>query len=350
MMLNPGMYFYENSSTSRLKSGEEEIHTNRLNGWSATRLGWFRLIKNQWTFDGHESKLAESHKVKVDDCKGQRYSETYNNAEYYCVKNKSGIWCHQSVDAIISDQKIEKLWINSVVLPNHENGVDRQVVVNVGNESPSVSVDISLDSKMELKFLFHESSVQNFSGLMILDKNSNKYFNVTYINAKGTLLGRVYTSDSKKTSIRSFSSEVVHENPNLPLTNFSDLIRLPPEVKSSKYICISASGKKTKEICNWVEYYPVPVEYIYKPTGWNPNEGNCPGCNEFTWNNFLKYLDPREWFNGVTSFGEVFSLVLEVGFYIIIIFLVIFVCRRCVCPFMKVVLCCPSPTPQKTIV
>jgi hypothetical protein len=43
------------------------------------------------------------------------------------------------------------------------------------------------------------------------------------------------------------------------------------------------------------------------------NQGDCRNCNEIAIDNILKYLNPREWFNGVGSTSETLVMVFEVS-------------------------------------
>lgn len=336
-VLSPDMYFYSNdkSTSSQLQSGKR-IPINKLYDWSTNHIGWFRLLNDTWMLNDHLAKLPNSHKVSVSNCMEQKYSISYSNVQYYCIKNKTRISCNKDADMTNSEYSIAQNWISRIVLPHQENGVERQIIVEMGQKSPSIGVTLNMDSRIELRFLHHESDVKDFSALIVLDKRSNKFLRITYVGAKGTVTGIVYSSDAN----RVFSSEIVNDDKQSALLkNFTDTISLSPEIRSSKNVCIRPYGKPKKEICKLIEYHSIPLEFVYEKNEWMPYTGDCPGCNEFTLNNILKYLDPRQWFNNVTSIGDLFSRLVDVAFYFVLFILILFVCRRCFCPFLKVLLC-----------
>lgn len=94
-----------------------------------------------------------------------------------------------------------------------------------------------------------------------------------------------------------------------------EYVRLP--------LCCSHPG-----ICKLLSFDEVPLRDYIVPHEWvrhasdvllnqtfqASHQGDCPGCNQFSVKNLMRYLNPHEWFNGVTSATEVAALALEVHF------------------------------------
>lgn len=341
--LDSGMYFYQinddtlnNVVNSQLRNG---VPVNELYEWNTGKLGWFRLQDDRWTVANGWLEIQDAHHVQVEHCKDQRYTDNYKAHYYSSVgKNNKTSSIDDQTGVYIGHTVIEsEPWIDSIILPNSDKkGFERQVIVST-KESPTITINLNLNSQVELKFFFHESDVKDFTAVIHLDKYSSKYLNLTIIEGKGTLLGAVYKNEKKQNSDLAFSTNI--DAVDGRLRNSTIILLLPSDVNSSRYLCLHPTDKSNLELCKWIEYHAVPLEHIDISREWYNNQGECPGCNEMTWNSFLQYLNPKQWFDGISSASEAFAMIVEIGFYLIVIIIVIAICKRCVCPFLKLIVC-----------
>lgn len=335
--LDSGMYFYENqTSNSKLRTG---VPINELYEWNTGKLGWFRLQDEHFTVANGWLEIQDAHHVQVEHCKDQRYTDNYK-AHFFSNQGKNATKTEeQAIAGVYLGHTVEESepWIESILLPSGALGVDRQIVVDT-KEAPTISIDLTLNSKVELKFLFHNSELKDFFGVIQLDKHSNKFINLTLIDAKGTLFGALYRDSDKKLADLAFSANVESVKRAIS-TNSTFLLVLPSNTDSTRYVCLHPSERIGDEVCKWIEYDSVPLEHIDIKVGWTENLGDCPGCNEMTWSSFFNYLNPKQWFDGISSASEAFAMTLEIGFYILVFIAITCVCRRCLCPVMKMLVC-----------
>ncbi len=170
--LKQGMYFIRDTE----RTFRHGVPVNELHEWSLGKLGWFRLNnKGAWNIRSGWVKLQDAHHVSVQDCKDQKYTDSFN-AEYYVSnsehseKGKIGNFhLGYYVDSL-------EPWIlsGSVSNPNRS----REAVVTI-RDSPFLTLDILMENKPVLKFYHHSSKFQDFHGRVQLDKVSfscNMYF------------------------------------------------------------------------------------------------------------------------------------------------------------------------------
>lgn len=329
--LKEAMFFYElNNNDASLKTG---VPLNELYEWNIGKLGWFRYQDDiqQWTVRNGWIKLQDAHHAQVENCKGQIYTETYN-ADYYTTKSEEVVYMGRTVEE-------EEPWVERTFVDS-----ESRYVVVVHSDSPSVSLDLTMNNRLNIKMVHHSSDLKDFSGQIQLDKFSNKFLNITYYEAKGTLIGSVYKTETKIESDMVFSSYVN----SLIQTNLSSIIMLPSAINSSKWVCVHPVDRPEREICRWLLFQAQPLDWFEVPYVWTHNQGDCPGCNEMTFNNFLQYLNPAKWFNGITNSAEAVAVGVEVIFYLVVIVIVIAVCRKCICPLIHWSVCKGGPPLRKS--
>lgn len=333
--LKEAMYFYElHSKDASLRTG---VPLNELYEWNMGKLGWFRFQDDsqQWAVRNGWIKLQDAHHAQVVNCKDQTYAENYN-AEYFTTKNEDAVYMGSTVEE-------EEPWVERTFIAVNGTTNWRHVIV-VHSDSPSISLDLTMNNRLNLKLIHHSSDLKDFSGQIQLDKFSNKYLNVTYYDAMGTVIGALYKSETKLESDMVFSSYINSMKP----TNLSSVIMLPSTVNSSKWVCVHPVDRQEHEICRWLLFQAQPLDWFVVPSVWTRNQGDCQGCNEMSFNNFLQYLNPAKWFNGITNSAEAVAVGVEVVFYLILIVVIIAVCRRCVCPLLHWSLCKGEPSLRKT--
>uniref|UniRef100_A0A915J4D3 Uncharacterized protein n=1 Tax=Romanomermis culicivorax TaxID=13658 RepID=A0A915J4D3_ROMCU len=391
--LNSGMYFYSNESvhdlqtqsygsrTIELKSG---VPVNEQYEWNTGKLGWFRLSSNgHWNILNGWLELQDAHHVTVDDCKSQKYRENYK-AHYYSTPTNSDV--NNSIRSILNgnpQSKINSLfmghsvkdqepWIRELSLTaspkdGNENVLEiRQIVVET-KDSPSIGIRLSLDSKINFRMLFADSFLSDgFRATIFVDKFSNRFLNISFAGgnlATGTLIGTLFKDDRNSMSDIAFSLHVgpaANQNSDNETSRLETqtspfkrhfLISVPPSISSDRYLCLYPNDKPDFKICKLASYSAQPLEDIQIVRRWQLTKGRCEGCNEFTWNSFVGYLNPKQWFDGVSSFVEALALAVEITFYIFVIACLICLCKKCLFPVLSYCLCSsgkwwPKRTPK----
>ena len=89
--------------------------------------------------------------------------------------------------------------------------------------------------------------LQNVKFARILDRESNRYLNVSFVSARGTLIGSIYATEQRQKVDVAFSTYV---GTSLP-SNFNTILTLPAKVNGSRYVCFHPSGQPDQELCKW---------------------------------------------------------------------------------------------------
>ena len=79
------------------------------------------------------------------------------------------------------------------------------------------------------------------------------------------------------------------------------------------------------------------------PHRWQTNTDECIGCNEVAVANFIQYLNPKQWFDGIGSTSESLALIFELAVYAVVVLLVIALIRKCIWPLFRWTFCTSSP-------
>ncbi|KAK6025020.1 hypothetical protein OSTOST_09091 [Ostertagia ostertagi] len=218
--------------------------------------------------------------------------------------------------------------------------LQRQVIVTHA-EGTNLHVTLQVNGEVDghrLVFFHNSSRISDFTGTIIVDSRSNKYFNVTVYGASGKINGAVkYSTERDSDEIFSFTT-YVHD---LNASNRSMIIPMPAIVESgSRMICMYADEQREEQaVCRIVQYYETPLEIDIEQNTWHEMVGSCPSCNQINLTGFSKYLNPMSWVNGVSSLGEFVMMATDVLVYVCVLVVVYVVLTKIIIPICKCWIC-----------
>jgi hypothetical protein len=233
-------------------------------------------------------------------------------------------------------------WIRSVNIINPST--DRHITISHG-EGTLLIVTITMEQSQPYSILHHSSHLSTFNGSINVDKQSNRYLNLTFaIGTRGTLIGNIYTTDDRRRADIVFSTYISSSDTNQS-TNI--IIGIPSNVNSSRFVCFHPSGSiDCCEQCHWLPYYAEQLQWYLVANSWQTNIGDCIGCNEIGIDNFVQYLNPKQWLNGFNSTSETIAFAFEITVNLLVLIVIFILVRKCIWPMIRWILC-TSPSPKK---
>ncbi|KHJ91465.1 hypothetical protein OESDEN_08671 [Oesophagostomum dentatum] len=249
-------------------------------------------------------------------------------------------------------------WIQSARI---YDGSQRQVIVTHA-EGTNLHITLQVNGDNEghrLVFFHNSSSIADFTGTIIVDSRSNRYFNVTVYGASGKINGAVkYSTQRDSDEIFSFTTYVHDLNVSfssivayirvrklgellVQASNRSMIIPLPAVVESGpRMICMYADEQREEQaVCRIVDYHETPLEIDIEHNTWHEMVGSCPSCNQINLTGLSKYLNPMSWVNGVSSLGEFVMMVTDILVYVCVLVVVYVVLTKIVIPICKCWIC-----------
>ncbi|CAB3405205.1 unnamed protein product [Caenorhabditis bovis] len=335
--LETGMYFTRTSPGGEF----EELRRQPLNEISDNnfdRLGWYRMDEaGRFHVNNGVVKMDDIHKAKVKNCKEQTYrsilaANNYMPGHFNLTK---------PLDLLLP-------WIQSARI--YDNSARQAIVTHA--EGTNLHITLHLDDDMDGLVFFHNASrIRDFSGTIIVDSRSNRFFNLTVYEASGKIDGSVkFAADERSANIHTFTTYVS----DLRAANRSMIIPLPAIVEPGpRTICLKADEMAERDsICRVIEYHESPLEIDLVEGKWHEMIGSCPTCNQVNFNGMMKFLNPAHWIKGISSLGDgvmlVTDLVVYLGvliiLYLLITKLIIPLVRCWVCP---TTFCCSSSSSSK---
>ncbi|CAD5213036.1 unnamed protein product [Bursaphelenchus okinawaensis] len=394
--LDAGMYFVENLGMGQFGQLRRQA-LNEITEHSFEKLGWFRISpEGTANIPGGFVLMDKIHRAKSEHCVNQRYQSILDanfyvnsediafNSSYSRGLGKSGttsvpvnqlgqnaISKTSKEQGIISDinhvsdsatqlatnsrnqdsaqnsnqdtalvttafslaESLDRQlnWIKSATIFGHS---ERHVVVT---ENDGAYLEISLNSKEPntvLDFIHNASVITDFSALILVDKLSNSMLNISVFNSTGILHGYVkHMSDEYGTTIDSFTIRV----PASPDGEEKHvLIRIKPyEANTQHTVCLRPDDGDGTEICRNVASVHFDLETQTVHNQWQDTTGACEECNKFTVNGFLQSLNPVAWIKDIHSVTDGLNLAVNLGAFLICIFLIYFLLFKVVIPVIN---------------
>ncbi|KAK5972803.1 hypothetical protein GCK32_006456, partial [Trichostrongylus colubriformis] len=314
--LQPGMYFFR-EGTHELRGF---VPINDIGESSLEKLGWMRYTDGKWDIRNGLVKIKQAHHVNVADCKQQIYTSTINGEQLVLVSGNDVDESYDLGRALTDDP-----WIETAVYQ------DRAVRVE---HAEGTSITVHMTSETRPHMLRHISQLESFDGTIQVDRDSNRYLNISFIGSKGTLIGNIFSSEKRDQIDMAFSVQG------------KSIISIPSSINSSRYICFHPSGDMKGEICKWFKYETQRLNSYRVAHRWQRGQGDCGGCNERGVESFLTSLDPRQWFNGISTPVEAFTMAVEVVIAICLVLLFFAICTKCLIPLLRCTFSVSS-TPKK---
>uniref|UniRef100_A0A0N4UPC8 G8 domain-containing protein n=1 Tax=Dracunculus medinensis TaxID=318479 RepID=A0A0N4UPC8_DRAME len=291
------------------------------------KLGWLRREEGIWVIRNGIIKITDSQHITIENCKSQRYLTRYN-ADYFLTDSND-------ISQMDLGFRVDELsWVERVLISSNTRSIR---VLHA--EGTVVHLTITTDKKPLI--VQHTSQIRSFDGFLRMDDKSNRFLNLSLIDVKGTLIGYIHQSEEKTKTEWSFSVEVGSFLKHHFITTIGGI---PPEINNDRYVCIHPAGDINAEKCKWLQYEADPLRQVRYTPRWQIGIGDCPGCNERGFDNFLQKLDPRQWLNGLDSTTEIVTCALEVTLAIATFLTTVLIFTKCVIPLARWVICLASPS------
>uniref|UniRef100_A0A8R1TJN2 Uncharacterized protein n=1 Tax=Onchocerca volvulus TaxID=6282 RepID=A0A8R1TJN2_ONCVO len=289
--LETGMYFAANNPDSEMDELRQQI-INEINENNFEKLGWFRKdTLGHFVIRNGKVKIQKIHLAKVENCKDQK-SQSFLDAHHYVDYNDP-----ENPERFALEAAVKRIypWIRSAKVVN---GSGRHVVVT-HSEGTNVEVVLQLhEEKYGLSFVHDFSKMDDFSGTIIVDFKSNRFFNLTVYNATGIIHGTVKMSTDKSSSDEFHFTTYIGDVRN---TNKTLIVPLPALIDGGdRMICLHADNDSNEqEICRIIAFKEVALEINLLENTWREIAGHCPECNKLTMGGFLSNFNPINWANDV---------------------------------------------------
>uniref|UniRef100_A0A183BVQ8 Uncharacterized protein n=1 Tax=Globodera pallida TaxID=36090 RepID=A0A183BVQ8_GLOPA len=359
--MEPGMYFYkieDAESGHRLRDG---VALNGPGESSLEKLGWFRWERGQgWVVRKGLEKITQAQHVSVEDCKAQRYRATFN-AEQLVLRGHSEIdggsssADEPSTDAINGKEadgteEMSNFDLGNLVEVEPWAGAvrtgEREVVLE---HAEGVALTLTLRTESWPRIIHHRSQLSDFSGSIVLDKESNLYLNLTFFNARGTLIGQIFSSQDSLSVMESIFSIDISKN-----TQRKSQRVVATSVRSPRLVCFYPMGSLEGRKCHRLDFVRQPLQDNPPMTDqWQRQRSECQGkgvqpnlfplkqqlsgCNERGVESFLTSLDPRQWLDGLNSPAELFTCLVELVLCLVLLLLAVLLMTKCVFPLCRCV-------------
>ena len=160
----PGLYFWRIGETTADEKPvlRGDIAINDLGEGSLDKLGWFRLENNAWTIPNGLAKLTQAQHIQIENCKAQSYSTTLIGEQYVLQGHKKF-----NLGAAVNDDP----WVAGVEIGS------RSVKIDHGE---GTSLLLTLKATAQPRAVHHISQFSGFNGSIQLDKESNRFLNLTF--------------------------------------------------------------------------------------------------------------------------------------------------------------------------
>ncbi|XP_003368016.1 hypothetical protein Tsp_14947, partial [Trichinella spiralis] len=224
------------TTTDKLPRGVPE----RPDEWDR-QMGWVGMKNSHWIeHHCHLLELSQQH-VQVDDCKRQIYTVDYN------ARHSGGVGQPNFGTSVQENEpwiRRVRSQLNSVEIEHRRSPtVDVQVQIN-GTQFANVSVS------------HRDSVLSDFEASIVVDSTNNRYLNLTLHNARGMLLGTVYTDESSQTAELAFSLRATEQSDNSG-TVHTVRLALPPEVNGTRRVCLEVNPETS--VCRTANYVVQPT-------------------------------------------------------------------------------------------
>ncbi|KAL6734473.1 hypothetical protein Aduo_005011 [Ancylostoma duodenale] len=226
--LQPGMYF--------LREGTHEIRgyvpINEIGESNLEKLGWMRFSEGKWDIRNGNVKLKQAHHIIVADCKQQQYTSTINGEQMVFVVGNDIEESYDLGRALTSDP-----WIETAVYQGRDVRVEH---------AEGTSITVYMTSETRPHMLRHISQMESFDGMIQVDRDSNRYLNISFLGTKGTVIGNIFSSEKKDQIDMVFSVQGMKPNA-------STAIGWPTDGKVGRENVLGATSEAWKASCRrWI--------------------------------------------------------------------------------------------------
>ncbi|KAK0394580.1 hypothetical protein QR680_000816 [Steinernema hermaphroditum] len=332
--LESGMYFVRNTINGAENEDLRRQPLNEITENNFDRLGWYRKDDDgKYYVNNGVVKISRIHSAKVENCQEQAYKSILD-ANHYIDKNSA------EPERFVLADTVDRIytWVQSARLYD----VSRRHAIVTHSEGTNLQVSLELNNDIHnnqiLSFFHNSSRILDFTGTIIVDPHSNRYFNLTVYQTSGILNGvvkRSTTADSDEDF--SFTVFVSDLNPS----NKSYVVPLPAMVTGGdRMICMRPDeSPEERALCRIIAYRENPLIVDLAHNSWSELVGHCPECNQISMDGFIKYLNPVSWMNGINNIQDFIMMITDVFLYIIILFVTYVLVVKCLLPLVQCWLC-----------
>ncbi|KAM3719533.1 Cell fusion protein [Dirofilaria immitis] len=287
--LESGMYFAANNPDNEMDQLRQQT-INEINENNFEKLGWFRKdALGHFTVRNGKVKIQRIHLAKVENCKDQK-SQSFLDAHHYVDYSDP-----ENPERFALEAAVERIypWIRNAKVSDEST---RHVVVT-HSEGTNVEVALQLhEETYSLSFLHDFSKMDDFSGTVIVDFKSNRFFNLTVYNATGIIHGTVKKTTDKSSADEFHFTTYIGDKRS---TNKTLIVPLPALIDSGdRMICLRAdNGSYEQDICRIIAFKEVALEINLLENTWKEIDGHCSECNKLTMGSFLSNFNPINWAN-----------------------------------------------------
>ncbi|CAI4223912.1 unnamed protein product [Auanema sp. JU1783] len=324
--VTPGMYFVRDG-TNEVRSG---VPINDIQTSDLGKLGWLKYKDGKWSVSNGPAKIKEKYHMDVHDCKAQIYSSTFNG-EQVVISSSDEDQLNFHLGQPLSDDP----WIRTAAVQ------DRVVRVE---HAEGVTIMIHMITETRPNILKHTSQLGDFNGAMHLGDNSVRSLKLNFSRARGTIFGRIFTSETKKDQLDMALSIQIGDSDT---RNHTSTISLPASIDGKRYICFHPSGDEEGELCKWINFEVEDLKTYSQAHTWQTGKGICERCNERGPEAIWAVLDPRSYMDGINSPKELIAFVFEATLVVVLILAVILVCTKCLIPLARCSLHVPRVSSKK---
>uniref|UniRef100_A0A0N5AP13 LAM_G_DOMAIN domain-containing protein n=1 Tax=Syphacia muris TaxID=451379 RepID=A0A0N5AP13_9BILA len=333
--LESGMYFARSNPGGEMDELRKQ-KINEVNENNFDYLGWYRKDSTgRFVVRNGEVKMQKIHLAKVVNCREQK-SRSYLDASHYVDRTDDEV-----DEKFVLEEPVDRVypWIKSAQV---HDGSSRQAVV-IHSEGTNLEIILQMnDVDHNLSFYHDFSRLGDFTGTIIVDFKSNRYFNVTAYNATGILYGTVKKSIDRR-SLDDFSFTTYIDS--LRSANKTLIVPMPEMIGGGdRMICIRPDdGLPETETCRIVPFREDPLEINLLENTWREVGGYCPDCNKISVSGFLSNLNPLNWADGALSLSKLIMVTGDFLLYCFCIIVAYVIITRCLFPLTRCLLCPVTP-------
>uniref|UniRef100_A0A915Q164 Uncharacterized protein n=1 Tax=Setaria digitata TaxID=48799 RepID=A0A915Q164_9BILA len=272
--LETGMYFTANKPGGEMNELRQQV-INEINENNFEKLGWFRKdATGHFVVRNGKVKIQRIHMAKVENCKDQK-SLSFLDAHHYIDRSDP-----ENPERFALEATVERIypWIGSAKIID---GSGRHVVVT-HSEGTNVEVTLQLhEETYSLSFVHDFSKVDDFSGTVIVDFKSNRFFNLTVYNATGIIHGTVKKTTDKNSIDEFYFTTYIGD---LRSANKTLIVPLPSLIDGGdRMICLRADDASSEsDICRIIAFKEMALEINLLENTWKEIDGHCSECNKVT--------------------------------------------------------------------
>ena len=288
--LKAGWYF--GSDTGDTLYGGVEL--NGLSEYDTDKLGWYKFTRGMFEMD--KSQIMDSFNVEVDNCDSDELNVEFDN------KNTQKTF-HQATE-------LNQLFKTSIA--HVERSDSERRVEAFFRQYSNIELTLTLEGDYTVVQVFDVSHFRDFDGVVMMDKHSNYFVNITIYEGEGSIRGNL-TVDGE-TDVFKINIPEHQSDASIFYIRLSSLC----EAHQQARLCLFTEVGVESVLCKPVECIRELLQEFELPdSAIDYEKGEKMSIlSPATW---AKHLNPAEWFNGIKNWKEGLIMATElVGIFTVI--------------------------------